>query len=76
MAPSFAVKKGDGVIAGQQIGAVGYLKAGPHLHFEIKQNGVAVDPLPLLGAAARAGGVIAAGLIGLAVWYALNAWRG
>ncbi|MBQ5491044.1 MAG: M23 family metallopeptidase [Treponema sp.] len=41
-----AVKKGDTVRAGDSIGTVGVTGAttGPHLHFELRQNGDSVDP--------------------------------
>ncbi len=44
------VKKGEHVGSGSQIGLVGQtgLATGPHLHFEIRQNGTATDPQPLL----------------------------
>jgi len=43
------VSKGDTVIVGQEIGAVGNsgLSTGSHLHYEIRYNGKAIDPLSL-----------------------------
>jgi murein DD-endopeptidase MepM/ murein hydrolase activator NlpD len=54
---AFSVKQGDTVSAGQTIGKVGGTPGtdgagdatGPHLHFEVLINGVAVDPAPLIG---------------------------
>ena len=45
---SLAVSNGQYVKQGQIIGYVGSTGAsnGPHIHFEIRQNGVCVDPLP------------------------------
>lgn len=42
----FNVKTGDKVVAGQKIGTVGSTgnSTGPHLHYEVKKNGVRVDP--------------------------------
>jgi murein DD-endopeptidase MepM/ murein hydrolase activator NlpD len=49
LAPGLRV--GDRVVAGQKLGAVGATGrvTGPHLHFEIRQAGRAVDPETFLG---------------------------
>lgn len=41
-------KKGDQVVKGSHIGIVGSSgsSTGPHLHFEVKQNNVSINPLP------------------------------
>ncbi|MBE6962244.1 MAG: hypothetical protein E7445_07315 [Ruminococcaceae bacterium] len=53
LAPELSVKFGQRVDAGQLIGAVGTSAAGeaasgPHLHFSVSQNGIAVDPTEYL----------------------------
>lgn len=47
---AFDVKKGDAVTIGQVVGRVGSTghSTGNHLHFEIRINGVAMDPRPYL----------------------------
>lgn len=49
---SYRVKKGDTVDAGDVIGVVGSTgrSTGPHLHFEVIQDGLAIDPAPVLAA--------------------------
>jgi murein DD-endopeptidase MepM/ murein hydrolase activator NlpD len=47
---AFIVKKGDMVDTGTPIGRVGSTgrSTGPHLHFEVRRNNVAVNPEPFL----------------------------
>ena len=50
-ADTLKVKKGDQVSRGQEIATVGSTgnSTGPHLHFEIRRGGKAIDPAPALG---------------------------
>ena len=47
---NYRVKKGDRVHAGNVIGAVGSTgkSTGPHLHFEVIQDGEQIDPTPVI----------------------------
>lgn len=46
----FAVEEGDYVYAGDKVGEVGSTgnSTGPHLHFEVHEDGVQIDPMPWL----------------------------
>jgi murein DD-endopeptidase MepM/ murein hydrolase activator NlpD len=51
------VKEGQAVSGGQEIGKVGSSgrSTGPHLHYEIRRNGEAIDPLRFLRAGKKVG---------------------
>lgn len=78
---SAAVKKDDPVTAGMPIavaGMAGLPKPHPHLHFEVRRNGVAIDPYAILpdgevlrAAIKKPGGLaLVATIAGL--WFALR----
>ena len=50
-ASQLGVKEGDLVVRGQQIGGIGSTgrSTGPHLHFEVRLNGVPQNPVRFLG---------------------------
>lgn len=49
------VNKGDHVSLGQRIGKAGSTgrSTGPHLHYEIRQNGNSIDPMRFLQTARK-----------------------
>jgi len=52
---SLAVERGDSVAAGEEIAAVGAtgMATGPHLHFEVRQDGTAQNPIAFFEAPVR-----------------------
>lgn len=70
----FAIAKGRSVYAGEQIGTVGALASGPHLHFEVRRNGVPVNPEPVLQASSG-GNLLVMVLAGVAAYYLWRWWR-
>lgn len=61
-----AARVGQNVSAGSVIGYIGSTgqSTGPHLHFEVRKGGKAVDPMPYLNGAAipSGGGIVQAGI--------------
>jgi murein DD-endopeptidase MepM/ murein hydrolase activator NlpD len=52
---AFTVRVGDLVRAGQQVAKAGSTgrSTGPHIHFEVHENGVAINPMPFLDSIKR-----------------------
>lgn len=72
-----AIAKGSSVSAGQQIGVIGNLASGPHVHFEVRANGTPIDPETVLeGSVSDSGGnlILFAAIGGLAYWL-WHKWR-
>lgn len=69
------VKAGQKVKKGQRLGLMGAtgFVTGPHLHVEVRRNGVAVDPVPFLEAAGVDLGV---GPYPAPGWYTVDTARG
>ena len=60
------VKKGDRVKPGEQIGGMGSTgrSTGSHLHYEVRLDGRAVNPMPFLEAGVELAANMTAGAIG------------
>jgi len=63
------VAVGDTVVVGQTIGEIANLASGPHVHFEVLQSGVAIDPETVFGVAAGGGLLLTAVGAGLLYWW-------
>lgn len=70
-----AIAKGSSVSAGEQIGTIGNLASGPHVHFEVLQNGVRIDPETVL-AGSVGGNFLVMAVAGVAAFYLWRYWRG
>jgi conjugal transfer mating pair stabilization protein TraG len=67
-----AIAKGSYVRAGEQIGTIGKLSSGPHLHFEVWKDGKPLDPESVLSK--NGGFLLVALLAGLVAFYVWRKW--
>lgn len=69
-----AIAKGSNVIVGEQIGVIGNLASGPHVHFEVRYNGTPLNPETVLQSSGS-GNLLIMTLAGVAAYYLWRWWR-